>query len=536
MQQMKILLLLLLTGFLLASSAPAQRTAPDLIFFNGKIFTSDAAAPSANAIAISGDVITAVGSDSDVRKLADERTRQIDLQGHVVIPGINDAHFHFMPDPKGYVLKFPSMTPSWQEILDTIAKAVTETPKGTWIYGDLPLADKPGREATRFVLDKISPERPILLRYDGHGYVINSLAMPLLGISETESDPVGGRYDRVEASNRIDGQIWEYAQWRPDRALAAKLSDEEIIGRLRTLAGEAVRDGITSMQIMAYLPLDRFARLLVRADLPIRVRAIAFSATTMKGRDLSDIRQIAKLQFHNSKVTVGGIKWIVDGTPFERGGALREPYRDRPDWSGKLNFTEPDIASMVRESLMFDQQLIIHSVGDRTTEVLLQSLEKAGPKVDWPSKRVRIEHGDGLLPDLIPIARRYGVVVVENPTHFSLKRLMESRYGPGNKFMPLRSLLDAGIQIAMGSDATDGAVEPMNPFLNIMVASIDPVRPDEAITREQAVVAYTRGSAFAEFGESKKGTLAKGMFADIAVVSQDIFSVPADGSFTMQEF
>jgi predicted amidohydrolase YtcJ len=134
---------------------------------------------------------------------------------------------------------------------------------------------------------------------------------------------------------------------------------------------------------------------------------------------------------------------------------------------------------------------------------------------------VRIEHGDGLLADLVPRARRLGVIIVQNPTHFDPKLTsVVDRFGPNHQFFPLRSLLKAGIPLAIGSDG------PMNPGLNIMLATIHPAWPDEAITREQAVEAYTRRSAYAEFAEGDKGTIEPGKLADLAVLSQDIFQVP----------
>ena len=140
--------------------------------------------------------------------------------------------------------------------------------------------------------------------------------------------------------------------------------------------------------------------------------------------------------------------------------------------------------------------------------------------VDWKPRRVRIEHGDGLLPDLIPRARDLGVVVVQNPSHFSFRDVFVERFEEPIEYQPVRSLLEAGIPFALGSDG------PLNPFLNVMFAVTHPARPEEAITREQAVEAYTRGSAYAEFQESEKGTIAPGKLADVAVLSQDIFTAP----------
>jgi len=348
---------------------------------------------------------------------------------------------------------------------------------------------------------------------------MNSQAMPLLQMVEDEPDPAGAYYERVAGSQRINDRFWEYAEWKPNRLLANQVADEDAIQALRQMAEEAVRFGITSMQIFPAMSVERFAQLLVKANVPIRVRAIPFSMTSPTGRDLSEIQQLGRLQLPPAKVNVSGIKWVVDGTPFERGAALRRDYNDRPGWRGRLNFPASDIAAMVQESLDFHQQLLLHSVGDKTTEVIFDALEQTGDgQVEWKPKRVRIEHGDGVIDDLIPRARTLGVIVVQNPTHFSQPALFRQRWGP--QMFPLRSLLEAGIPLALGSDG------PMNPFLNLMFATLHPYNPQEAITREQAVRAYPEGSAFAEFAEQDKGTIAKGKLADIVVLSQDIFAVP----------
>jgi hypothetical protein len=243
-----------------------------------------------------------------------------------------------------------------------------------------------------------------------------------------------------------------------------------------------------------------------------------FPPTTPAGRDASELRQIDTLRNVNSKVTVSGIKWILDGTPIERGAAMRKPYADRPERRGALNFAESEIVAMIRESLALKQQILLHCAGDRTAEVVFDALEKSGAGVDWTSKRVRIEHGDGVYGDLLARARKLGVIIVQNPSHFD-RNLVGDRFAADTPFFPLRSYIEAGIPIAIGSDG------PMNPFLNIMLASIHPMRPAEAITREQAVQAYTAGSAFAEFAESEKGALAVGKRADLAVLSHDVFAV-----------
>ena len=516
---MKTIVLILFLGALLPVVAYGQPAPPDVILFNGKVFTADSAKPSADAIAIQGERIVAVGTSAEITRLAGPKTRRIDVQGRLITPGFNDAHMHFGVDPDGVRLPFGSMEPSWEETKAAIEAAAQRAPPGTWIFGVVGATVVLNEEATRFALDAVAPNHPVLLRaYYGHGYVVNSRAMPLLRITEEAPDPAGGYFERVPGSPKVNGRFWEYAEWQPNRILANQVSDEDVIRAIRRMAQEAVGYGITSIQVFPQTSVDRFARLLVRARVPIRVRAIPFSVTEPKGRDLSEVRGLAKLTFPQFHVKASGIKWVLDGTPFERGAALRRPYDDRADWSGRLNFPESDIAAIIKESLQFRQPLLLHCVGDRTVEVVFDALDSYGATVDWRAKRVRIEHGDGVIDDLIPRARKLGVIIVQNPTHFSQPELFHRRWGTA--MFPLRSLIDAGIPVALGSDG------PMNPFLNIMFATSHPYNPKEAITREEAVRAYTYGSAFAEFAEKEKGTLTKGKLADVVVLSEDVLASP----------
>ena len=220
---------------------------------------------------------------------------------------------------------------------------------------------------------------------------------------------------------------------------------------------------------------------------------------------------------------MSGTKWVLDGVPPERSAAMLAPYSDAPGTSGQMFFTAKEMEAMLRESLKSGDPFLAHLVGDRASATFLQAMEATGGAAVWASRRVRIEHGDGLTPDLIPVAKKLGVIVVQNPTHFTIGEMLVKRFGPkrAKLQMPFRTLLDAGIPLALASDG------PLNPYLNLMFASTFPGKPDEALTREQAVIAYTLTSAYAEFAEKDKGSLVPGKLADLTVLSQDIFAVPA---------
>jgi predicted amidohydrolase YtcJ len=513
---MKKILLSLCSWGLMSTAALGQQPPADMVLLNGQLFTSDAARPTAQALAIRGELIVAVGTTAEISRLAGPKTRRIDLQGRTVTPGFNDAHNHFSPKPAGVSLAFKTMEPTWEETAQALRAAVQQAPAGTWVFGTVGATVVLNEQVNRATLDELAPRHPVLLRaYYGHGYVANSLGLLKLNIQEQQPDPLGGYFEHT-SSGQLNGRFWEYAQWHPSRTLTTQVPDSTVIRELRQMSAEAVRFGITSVQLFSFMPLTRFVRLLGQAKLPIRVRAIPFSPTTPQQRDLSEVRQLPAAP--NAKVKVSGIKWVLDGTPYERGAALRQPYHDRPDWRGKLNFSETEVARMVQESLDLNQQLLVHCAGDRSAEVVLQALERNGPATSWPARRMRIEHGDGVVADLLPRAKALGVVVVQNPAHFGEPALFRQRWGTG--LQPMRSLLTAGVPLALGSDG------PMNPFLNIMLASLAPSNPPEALTREQAVQAYTHGSAFAEFAEKEKGRLTVGQLADVVVLSQDIFRVP----------
>ena len=355
----------------------------------------------------------------------------------------------------------------------------------------------------------------------GHASILNTSALVKLHIGEAKANPKGGQYIRSKTDNKLTGLVFEYAEFRAARDFSELATDQQAQQQLSEFFAQAARWGITSVQNMSVpLTQQRTTELFAQSPPPIRVRSIWFGYTDQHGRLTNEGH--GQSAPNAPLLTVSGIKWILDGTPVERSSALRQPYSDRPDTSGEMDFTEKEMEEILRESLRSSQQLMIHIVGDRTTEAFLNAMDATGGKRVWSTRRVRIEHGEGLTPDLIARARDLKVIVVQNPTHLAMPEVMSKRIGIErmNQLQPLGSLLEAGIPVAIGSDG------PANPYLNIMLAAIEPDRPKEAITREQAVTAYTLTSAYAEFAEKDKGSIEPGKLADLAVLSQDIFTVP----------
>jgi len=484
---------------LLPLAAAAQ---PTLVLLGGKVFTNDPAKPYVEAVAIKGNKILAVGTDADIQALGgDANTRRIRLRGAVVIPGINDAHTHPGRGPVGLGIGTGAdSTPS--DLAVALSAVVEESPAEMWLIGEIggPIMLDPS--VTRATLDKLAPNRKVLLHsFTGHGTILSSRALQELGIQNSVTDPPGGRFGR-NADGTLNGRAFEYAEWPIIRKIAELTqSPGELTQALGDFSKEALHFGITSIQAMPFEDDDVFEAAWKEADSPIRVRHIFFPLVTPP---------VLPPRPATPPKGTNGLKWILDGTPIEKGAAVRTDYPG--GGRGVMNF--PSLTRQIKMGLDTNQQLLFHAAGDDTTAALLAALKNT-PNVEWPKKRPRIEHGDGLLPDLDTQARDLGVIVVLNPSHFLARTLY-----PEGRYMRAQSLLAVPLRIAIGSDG------PLNPYLNIMLATDRPDIRREELTREQAVAAYTLGSAFAEMRDDK-GVLAPGKLADLAVLSQDIFTVPA---------
>lgn len=515
-------MLALVTLVTLVAGACGSPERADLVLTGGRVFTADSARPWAEAIAVRGDRILAVGTDSAILALAGDETRRIPLGGRTVVPGFNDAHTHLGAGIGGEVVHMtpaPMPDPSFADVRDSLDALRRRIPSGVWIRADIGgriLADPTAR---RIAIDQVNSTNPVLLTaWSGHGAVANTLALRELGLLEA-ADPQGGWLER-DALGVPTGRLDEYALYGAMRRRAAAVGADAALNALRGFDTAAADLGITSVQNMATgLTPELLARVDAAGALRVRHRLIPFEMTTATGRDAvwADAKGGAALTI------VSGQKWILDGTPIERLALMREPYADQPGWYGRANFPYDTLRAMVAESRRSGRQPIFHAVGDSSIALVINALRAEGPDSTWRRLRPRLEHADALMADQLDAVRALGIVVVQNPTHLTVPELA-ARWGAARtaRVDILRDIVAARIPFALGSDG------PPSPFLNVMLAALNPANPSQALTRMQGVVAYTLGSAYAEGAEKEKGVLRAGMLADLAVLSQDIFTVPLD--------
>ena len=519
---------LILSSLAIASQAPVQTTAktgtrtPDLILTGGRVFTAEAERPWAEAIAIRGDRIVAVGTTAEIEALARPSTRRIALGGRVVVPGFNDAHTHIFANSAGVQFSTgPARPPdpSIELVLDSVAAIAKRTPRGTIIETAVGEAILGNPAARRGVLDRVAPAHPVILTgWSGHGAVINSAAIRAAGI-DTTADPEGGVMER-DANGHVTGRMDEYVMYGAGRRLNVARGAAATIAVMRAYDGDAAKLGITTVQDMASGFTPALLAAVNRAGaLRVRHHVIPFEMTGTQTRE----HVWRGVRAQDALTYVAGTKWILDGTPVERLALMREPYFDRAGWYGRPSFSLDTIKVMLREALAHGQQPMFHAVGDSSIALVFTAMRAVAPDSTWRRVRVRLEHADNLMSDQFADAKSLGVVVVQNPIHLSLPfrgtRWSEAR---ASRSDDLRGILEAGIPLAIGTDG------PPNPYVNLMLAVMNPANPTRALTREQAVTAHTLTSAYAEGLEREKGSIVVGKLADLTVLSQDIFTVPLE--------
>ncbi len=495
----------------------------DIILHHGKIFTADKQKPWAEAVAIHHKVIVAVGSSDDIMKWKTDSTRIIDLKGKTLIPGFNDAHCHIGPQNASYNVSMGkdmlTHTP-WPLVKDSVVSIVSRLPKGRWITIEVNAELFEDLSVRRKRLDSIAPNHQVVLQANtGHGVIMNSRALQLLRINENTRFLAGDL--EKDKDGKLTGLCWEYAGFGVGQQINKTLSYEQIVDELKGKYAGLASLGLTSVQNMAgSLMAADHMKVYMKQAYPVRVRLIPFLLTNEADILYEDWMPLFDMIGGNNSIR--GMKIILDGTPVERLAAVRKPYADMPDYYGHINFSTAQLKKFLQTGIDYRQQIMVHAVGDSAIQFLFNTMLSMQPAAFWAKRRVRLEHGDMLAPDQYKTAKDLGIILVVNPLHFGLPPVMNTRYG-GDRMKYLqatKSILDYGIPVAIGSDG------PPDPYLNILLSLINPDNPAEALNIEQTVMAYTMGSAYAEFMENRKGSISPGKYADMVVISDDIFTLP----------
>ena len=506
----------------------------DTIIINAVVHTMDPAQPVAEAVAIYGNRIVAAGSTNDIRKLAGPNTRTIDAKGRLLLPGFNDAHTHFLSG--GFQLSSVDLRDanSPQEFAARIKAFAEKLPKGRWVTGGdwdherWPDAKLPTKE----LIDSFTAETPVFVnRLDGHMALANSLALKLAGVTRETVDPPGGVIVR-DKSGEPTGVLKDAAQnfvWK----VVSPATFEEKLDAARAATNYAAKLGVTSVQDMsAGDDVGIYQTLLDRGELKTRIYAVS---------PLPSWERVARMgvraHFGSEMLRVGGLKGFADGSLGSTTALFYEPYRDDPSTSGIAGdemYPEGVMLKRVSEADRAGLQVMIHAIGDRANDLILSIYEQVERENGKRDRRFRIEHAQHLRAQDIPRFARDGVIASMQPYHaiddgrWAEKRIGKERIKTTYAF---RSLLDSGATLAFGTDWT---VAPLNPLLSIYAAvtrrTLDGKNPngwvpEQKITVEETVRAYTLGSAYAEFQENVKGSITAGKLADIVLLSRDIFKI-----------
>jgi predicted amidohydrolase YtcJ len=506
--------------------------------------TLDETMPEAEAIAVVGDRIAAVESDAEIEGWIGAPTEVIDLEGRLAIPGFIEAHGHLKKIGRAAVNLQLAEAESWEAIVEMVRRASAEAEPGRWIYGRGWHQDKwasvPEPNVRGFpvhdALSAAAPDNPVHLRHaSGHASVDNARAMERVGITADTPDPAGGEILR-RPDGTLTGVFLENAEEPFLRAYEADQETEAEVRRLYELgARECLSKGVTGFHDagVPFSDLDVLKRMADDGDLEIRVYAMIDSEDPELVAKLADYRIVGR---GDARLTIRAVKAYIDGALGSRGAWLLEPYADLPQSTGETVHTPEEIEEIARLSADNGFQLCVHAIGDRGNRETLDLYEKIlRERGDTASPRWRVEHAQHLHPDDVPRFAELGVIAAMQPVHCTSDgpwvpdRIGAARAEEGAYVW--RDLLDSGAVIAIGTDAPVEDVDPIENFhaaVTRRLADGTAFHPEQRMTREEALRAYTVDAAYAAFEEEIKGTLAPGRLADIVVLSKDILTVPED--------
>jgi len=529
-------LLLLLASACKAPPATDSGGPADVLLTNARIVTLDEDCPEARALAIRDGRVLAAGNEAELSQLVDAHTQVIDLHGALAVPGLIDAHAHLWGIGRMKLELDLRDAKSWEEIVERVAQAAKDRPKGEWIEGrgwhqekwDHAPADALEGWPVKDALDRAAPDNPVVLHHaSGHASIVNAKALELAGVAALATDPPGGKILR-DASGAPTGVLNEDAQ-----SLVGGAATPDLAKLVGLAAQECLSKGLTSLQD-AGSTLEEVAllrKLAEKGELPLRLWVMLGEPDALLHDKLESARTIGA---GNGFLTVRAIKRYMDGALGTRGAWMLAPYSDMPTTSG-IPVTSGDAlrqsAELARKNGF---QLCVHAIGDRGNREVLDTYERVlGPRARAKDLRWRIEHAQHLDPADIPRFEALGVIASMQGIHcvsdgpWVPQRIGEERAKNGAYVW--RSLLDAGAVVANGTDAPVEDVDPLACFRATVTRRMKNgqlFHPEQRMTRLEALKSYTLWPAYAAFEEDVKGSLAPGKYADVTVIEGDILKLP----------
>ena len=530
----RLLLPLAACAVLLAGCA-SGRGGPqaDLIITNADVWTGNPAQPDAEAVAVLGDRIVAVGTTSAVNRWRGPHTQVIDANQRTVMPGFDDAHVHLLDGGEQLddVQLKDARSPA--EFARRIAAQAKKTPPGQWVLGGNwdEEAWTSATLPTRALIDPVTPDTPVFVtRYDGHEGLANSVALRLAGITAATPDPPGGVIVR-DVQGRPTGLLKDAAEGLVEQVIPP-LSPGERMRIVKRALRYAASLGVTSLQDMnpAYATIETYSQLAEQGALTARIY-VAPIETRWEDQARLGIRHA----WGSSFLRLGAVKGYADGSLGSHTAYFFQPYADQPGNRGLLTDEMQPLSGIRARLTAADAaglQICMHAIGDEAVSMVLDLyqdiLQANGPR----DRRWRIEHAQTVAPKDFDRFRRLGVIASVQPYHaIDDGRWAEQRLGPVRvkTSYAYKTFLDHGVRLALG---TDWPVAPLNPLLTVYAAVTratldgkhpDGWMPDQKLTIAQAVSAYTAGSAYAEFQARQKGILSPGRLADLVMLDTDLF-------------
>jgi predicted amidohydrolase YtcJ len=535
-------ILALLLGASLLSQAQNPNTAPaDTIVLHGRVYTENAGQPWAQAVAIRGAKVIAVGSDAEIEKLRGANTKIIDASGRLVLPGFVDSHIHFLDGSLSLGRVNLEGATDAVDIQKKLRDYADKHPGDGWILGRGWNYAMFGSEALphKKYLDEIFSNRPVFLEgYDGHTYWANSKALALAGITRETPDPPNGAIVRDPKTGEATGALKEAAQELVAK-IVPKPSRAEKLTALHAGIKWANEHGITRVHSAGgdFPELELYDELRRHGDLTLRFYIAYFlDPPSLRPQDLEAIEN-ARKKYHDDWIDAGAVKFMVDGVVESHTAAMLEPYTDDPSIKGKLFWEPSNYKAAVAELDKRGLQLFTHAIGEYGVRTALDAYENAENLNHTRDRRPRIEHIETIAPADIPRFGKLGVIASMQPLHSypdsNALNVWARNVGPdrASRAWSWKSISDAGGRLTFGSD---WPVVTLNPWEGVQTAvtrqttdgkPADGFVPAQRLTVAQTIDGYTLGAAYAGRREKSEGSLEVGKLADLIIVSQNVFEI-----------